>query len=167
MKKLIFLGLIPVFLLLVQLPNVYASGPRHDYDEAYQELSGGPDCWVDGYDAGFSGQYDSKRARECYNLRDQYNRAWGYACRDGGHSLEHCANAINNPVDLGDHEQLDPILKRMCYDDGYEDGQNNPFDQKRNKGCEEYGNNYYKGFISGCIDTENTKETCEREGSER
>jgi len=24
-----------------------------------------------------------------------------------------------------------------CYNDGYDDGQNNPFDQDRNKGCDD------------------------------
>ena len=49
-----------------------------------------------------------------------------------------------------------------CWDDGYEDGQNNPFNQERNKGCNDYQNMYYKGFIAGCESVEgNTKEICE------
>jgi len=41
----------------------YAGGPRLDYDEAYTDVPGAPECWVDGYDAGFAGKYDQDRAK--------------------------------------------------------------------------------------------------------
>jgi len=37
--------------------NVYAGGPRLDYSETYEDVPGAPECWVDGYDAGFAGKY--------------------------------------------------------------------------------------------------------------
>jgi hypothetical protein len=57
-----------------------------------------------------------------------------------------------------------------CSDDGYEDGQNNPFDHERNQECDdldkEFGvevsqSTYYQAFIKGCMDSGNTQEICE------
>lgn len=63
----------------------------------------------------------------------------------------------------------------QCWMDGYDDGQNNPFDQDRHKECifDEVEKNkegkfccngfpYYEGWIYGCMDAGNTQETCER-----
>ncbi len=161
MNKLILLA-IPL-LLMAAVPNVFASGPRADYDEAYQDVPGGSDCWIDGYDAGFSGQYDKDRANECLDLGDQYNRSWGFACRDGGHTEKECSNALNDPVDLGSHEQLQEENRRNCYNDGYEDGLDNPYNQERGEKCGEYSSSYYHGFLAGCQSVEgNTFEICDK-----
>jgi hypothetical protein len=58
MKQLqLLLAIIPL-LMLATISNVYASGPRLDYDERYEDVPGAPGCWVDGYDAGFAQKYD-------------------------------------------------------------------------------------------------------------
>ena len=98
------LAIIPL-LVLATTANVYASGPRLDYPSPGTDEEA--DCWVDGYDAGFLGQYDSDRAKECLEEGgDSYNESWGYACRDGGFNENECNDSINNPVDLGNHDQL-------------------------------------------------------------
>jgi hypothetical protein len=38
------------------------------------------------------------------------------------------------------------------------DGQNHPFDQDKNRKCEFMDNQYYKGFIGGCIDAGNARD---------
>ncbi|MGH9982586.1 MAG: hypothetical protein ACRD8W_01360 [Nitrososphaeraceae archaeon] len=156
------LAIIPL-LIVVTISNVYASGPRLDYDERYVDVPGAPECWVDGYDAGFAGKYDEDRANECADIPgDQYNASWGYGCIDSGLTTQDCDDIKENENDdLGDHEQLKEENTQDCYDDGYEDGQNNPFDQDRNSKCREYGySTYYDGFIAGCEAAGNTKETC-------
>jgi hypothetical protein len=53
----------------------------------------------------------------------------------------------------------------MCYDIGFDDGQNGPFDQTdyANCGATENGDKaYYNGFIEGCMSADNTKEVCEQ-----
>ena len=63
------LAIIPL-LVLATTTDVYAGGPRLDYgDDVTEEAA---DCWVDGYDAGFAGKYDSDRAQ---NVLD------GFICR--------------------------------------------------------------------------------------
>jgi hypothetical protein len=59
-----------------------------------------------------------------------------------------------------------------CWVDGYDDGLENPFDQDRHKECifdvEKSGGlccngkPYYEGFMYGCMDAGNTKETCDK-----
>jgi hypothetical protein len=52
-----------------------------------------------------------------------------------------------------------------CGSDGYNDGQNGPFDQNRYSGCgDEQGGDdaYYDGFIEGCMDADNSREVCEQ-----
>ncbi|MGB7883418.1 MAG: hypothetical protein WBL44_11870, partial [Nitrososphaeraceae archaeon] len=71
MKQLL-LVIIPL-LSVATIANVYASGPRLDYDERYEDVPGAPECWVDGYDAGFAQKYDKDRADECADIPgDQY-----------------------------------------------------------------------------------------------
>ena len=56
----------------------YAGGPRLDYDEAYTHIPGAPECWADGYDAGFAGKYDKDRAGKCNEIEgDRYNADLG------------------------------------------------------------------------------------------
>lgn len=59
----------------------------------------------------------------------------------------------------------------QCWYDGYDDGQENPFDQDRHKECifdeigfkeEDRHKPYYKAFIIGCVYADNDKEICER-----
>ena len=46
-----------------------------------------------------------------------------------------------------------------CHDKGYIDGQNHPFSQGTFDRC---GNDYYQGFLQGCMSVEgNSKDTCE------
>jgi hypothetical protein len=90
LNKTIFFSLI--LLLIIPTAYVYAGGTRGDYDERYEDIPGGPDCWLEGYDAGFTGKYDQSRANECLDLGDQYNRAWKFGCKDAEYTLEECAN---------------------------------------------------------------------------
>lgn len=49
-----------------------------------------------------------------------------------------------------------------CWVDGFDDGLEKPIDQDRNEECEDKGNQYYRGWLAGCVDAGNTRETCER-----
>ncbi|MGA7367784.1 MAG: hypothetical protein WBX01_01555 [Nitrososphaeraceae archaeon] len=55
-----------------------------------------------------------------------------------------------------------------CYELGYNDGQDNGFRVSFYDHCsrsfylEDGENRYYEGFIDGCIDADNSRETCER-----
>jgi hypothetical protein len=52
-----------------------------------------------------------------------------------------------------------------CYDAGYDDGQNNPFNPDTFDHCadEDGGDqSYYDGFIDGCMDADNSREVCEQ-----
>ena len=62
MKQLLLA--IILLLTITTISNAYAGGPRLDYGEAYADIAGASECWVDGYDAGFAGKYDSDRAGE-------------------------------------------------------------------------------------------------------
>ena len=155
-----FLVIIAIFILLVS--NVYASGPRLDYDERYEDVPGAPACWVDGYDAGFAQKYDKDRPDECNDIPgDQYNASWKYGCIDSGLTKIDCNQIKDNPVSL-EHEALQEENRRNCYDDGYEDGKNsNSFNNDRDSGCSEYGSAYEDGFSVGCQSVEgNTNDSC-------
>jgi hypothetical protein len=162
---------IPLFLVVVLVISVsvtgynyavYAGGPRLDWDERYEDTPGAPECWVDGYDAGFSGKYDKDRADECKDIPgDQYNASWGHGCKKARYLPNECDHIKDNPDDMN-HESLKDENRQDCYDDGYEDGRNNPFDHERNSGCDDYGRAYYEGFIDGCVSVEgNTGDVCE------
>lgn len=68
-KHLLMINFVLITTILVLMPmpitisNVNAGGPRLDYDERYDEryedVPGSPECWVNGYDAGFAGEYDA------------------------------------------------------------------------------------------------------------
>jgi hypothetical protein len=161
-RKLVLL--LPTLLLLV-VPNVYASGPRLDYSETYEDVPGAPECWIDGYDAGFAGIYDKDRAQECNDIPgDQYNASWKYGCIDGGLTKQDCDEIKNDSNNESiNHESLQEQNRRDCYDDGYEDGNNsNSFNKDRDSACSEYGNSYEDGFSAGCQSVEgNTIDSCE------
>ncbi|MGE5662118.1 MAG: hypothetical protein ACM3X1_07720 [Ignavibacteriales bacterium] len=160
MNRLIFLT--PLLLLLVLLPSVYAGGPRLDYDQAYQDIEGAPECWRDGYDAGFAGVYDRERARECSEIAgDQYNASWPYGCKDGGYSEYRCENIKKYSNVRIDHKILADANRGKCWTDGFEAGsKNDTYNFDRASGCSEYGSLYRYGFIQGCQDPTPTK-TCE------
>lgn len=63
LNKLIFLGLIPIFMLIV--PNTYAGGAREDWSDKYDDIPGAPECWVDGYDDGQDNPFSQDRHRDC------------------------------------------------------------------------------------------------------
>ena len=105
--------------------------------------------------------YDQGRADECKTpTSDQYNAAWEHACKNAGYMPDECDDFKNNPVDL-EHTGLQEENRRNCYDDGFEDGENNnPFDDDRQNGCTEYYPSYKDGFSAGC-ELENTDDSCE------
>jgi hypothetical protein len=140
---------------------VYASGPRGDSDDRYDHIPGAGDCWKDGYDAGFANKYDRDRVDECNDIPgDQYNASWKYGCADSGLTKPECNDIKEDADDDLNHAALFEENRRNCYEDGFEDGQNNPFDNERDSKCGEFGNTYYNGFIAGCVSVDNTKETC-------
>lgn len=161
MNKLIFLGLIiPVLMLTV--PNVYATGLRHDPgDDATEEEA---ECFINGYDSGFAGKYDKDRAKECIEHSDNYNQMWAYGCEDSLRMEEECGDLINNPVEIEDYEALKAENDRTCYDAGQEDGKaDNPFNNDRDSGCSEFtsiGGSYKGGYQFGC-ETHTTQASCE------
>lgn len=54
--------------------------------------------------------------------------------------------------------------EQSCYDGGFRDGQNKPFENEAHKECGDYGDGadrYYDGFIDGCMSASgNTKDVC-------
>jgi hypothetical protein len=163
MELQLLLTIVPLF-MVATVSNVYASGPRLDYDETYENVPGAPECWVDGYDAGFAQKYDQGRADECADIPgDQYNVSWDYGCIDSGLTEANCNNIKDNPQDIENHEALQEENRRGCYDDGYEDGRNSSsFNKNRDSGCSEYSNSYESGFSAGCQSVEeNTHDSCQ------
>ncbi|MFY9967433.1 MAG: hypothetical protein WBL44_04865 [Nitrososphaeraceae archaeon] len=160
MNKLIYVA-IPI-LLLAAVPNVSATGIRHDSgDDATDEEHG---CHIDGYDSGFAGKYDSDRARECVEHDDNYNQLWAYGCEDSLRTEEECGELINNPVEIEDYEALKTENDRTCYDAGQEDGKaGKPYNKDRASGCDEFGgigDGYRGGYQFGC-ETHTTQASCE------
>lgn len=161
-----FLCLIPiygVFLILLTPYSAYASGPRFDYldDATDQERT----CYRDGYEQGFVGMYDSDRASECYTEgSDEYNKMWNYACLYTGRSESECNDIASNPEDVQETvEELGEKNKQSCFDSGYNDGLDHPYDHQRSKACNDYGSQYYHGFLAGCTAVaNNTEEICKR-----
>jgi hypothetical protein len=108
---------IPIFIVLalvltIPVSTVLASGPRLDSgDDATKEEH---NCWVDGFDSGFAGKYDSDRASECYeNGDDMYNASWDGACESAPRTEEECSEIMNNPVEIEDYEALLQETKRI------------------------------------------------------
>jgi hypothetical protein len=150
--------------MMLLMPDVFGSGARMDWSDHYDDYEGAPECWVDGYDAGFAGKYDEDRANECANIPgDQYNASWGYGCIDSGLTEADCNDIKDNPQDIENHKQLQEENRRACYDDGYEDGRNNnSFNKDRDSGYSEYSSSYESGFSAGCQSVEgNTYDSCQ------
>ena len=52
--------------------------------------------------------------------------------------------------------------KYDCFNTGYQDGQEHPFDRERYEECKAAASSYYHGFINGCMSVEgNTRDICE------
>jgi hypothetical protein len=136
---------------IITIKDAFAGGPRGDYDERYEDIPGAPECWIDGYDAGFAGKYDIDRANECNDIPgDQYNASWNYGCIDSGLTKIDCDNIKDNPVDVGNPKSLKEENRRYCYDDGYKDGKDNTYDHERGYRCSEFGDPYRDGFMAAC-----------------
>jgi hypothetical protein len=71
--------------------------------------------------------------------------------------------------DWSDHYDDYPGAPK-CWQDGYDDGLDNPFDGDRHRECifdvprevSSFNQPYYEAFMHGCRDAGNTEETCER-----
>jgi hypothetical protein len=49
-----------------------------------------------------------------------------------------------------------------CFNVGYRDGRDHPFDHEKYEECKAAASSYYHGFINGCMSVErNTREICE------
>jgi hypothetical protein len=76
--------------------------------------------------------------------------------------------AISPPVPLtmiGTNVDASSGWNDSCYDAGYDDGQNNPFNHGTYDHCadEDRGDQaYYDGFIDGCMAADNSKDICEQ-----
>jgi hypothetical protein len=54
------------------------------------------------------------------------------------------------------------VSPNACYNDGEEAGENGEFSPELYEFCEGYGDEYYEGFIDGCMSVEgNTRQVCE------
>ena len=142
--------------------SVFATGIRGDSAEGAtveEHL-----CWVNGYDSGFAGKYDSDRAKECIEYDDQYNFTWAIGCEDSTRSEKECGELINNPVEIEDYEALKGKNDFTCHDAGREDGKaGKPFNKERDDGCYEFndiGDGYEGGYQWGC-ETHTTPSSCE------
>lgn len=156
MNKLIFLGLFIPVLMLTAIPNVSATGIRHDPgDDATEEES---ECFVNGYDSGFAGKYDKDRAKECIEHSNQYNEMWSVGCEHSLRTESECAELINNPVEIEDYKELKFENDRTCNDAGFEDGKAGTYNEERNRGCYEFGD-YENQFQLGC-ETHTTESSC-------
>lgn len=83
---------------LLTTANLYASGPRLDYDEALADFPRATECWIDSYDAGFGQKYDENEADECNDIPgDQYKASWKYGCIDSRLTKTDCDQIKDNP----------------------------------------------------------------------
>jgi hypothetical protein len=159
---MIKLIIVVLTIITIGIPNVYATGVRHDSgDDATPEET---ECWINGYDSGFAGKYDKDRAKDCIDHSDNYNQMWAMGCEDSTRTEAECGNLINNPVEIDDFEALKSENDRTCYDAGQEDGKaDRPFNEDREDGCYEFegiGDGYTGGYQFGC-ETHSTESSCE------
>jgi hypothetical protein len=89
-----------------------------------------------------------------------------YPCNDGTTATNalNCKDATENNSDNNDNNNDNDNYGGggNCYDSGYDDGQNRPFDIILHSMNERCGDRYYEGFIDGCIDVEgNTLGVCQ------
>ena len=53
-------------------------------------------------------------------------------------------------VNAENPKSLEEENRRTCYDNGYEDGKNNAYDDERWYRCSEFGDPYKDGFMASC-----------------
>jgi hypothetical protein len=149
--------IIATVLLIITPTTAFATGLRGDPgDDATDERA---DCFINGYDSGFAGKYDSDRAKECIEHKDQYNQMWDTGCEDSLRTETECAELINNPVQIEDYEPFYGQNLAFCYRAATEDGRNGTFNEEREDGCYEFGD-YEQQFQVVCK-THTTPSECE------
>jgi hypothetical protein len=65
-----------ISIIAVVIASAFAGGPRHDYDERYEDVPGAPECWTDGFDDGVNDSFDENRDEECKDKGDLYSRGF-------------------------------------------------------------------------------------------
>jgi hypothetical protein len=92
LKLTLSIGLVTVMVVSTNVGTAFASGPRFDWNGEYDVIPGGPQCWIDGYDAGLETSIDLDRVKECeFDVGNPYLDAWMGACEYGaGNSKETC-----------------------------------------------------------------------------
>jgi hypothetical protein len=85
---------------------------------------------------------------------------------DPGEEESHHTSEFNRGYDSGFEtcQGNAPLGQSSCYTEGIEDGRNDPFDQEVYDHCGDTNqeDNYYNGFIDGCMSVEgNTQDVCE------
>jgi hypothetical protein len=171
---------IPIFLLLLT-PYVYARSNDESLYNGDRGRDGTIFCDVQYQEEGTKSHcYDRNDTPDQYcdkYAQDDANKDMSWFCESVCNNYEdvidksaHCDNTVkdDNPTRFSN---TDFQALTDCSNDGYRDGQNNPFDQERNEECEELnektGTNegeestYYLSFIDGCIEAGNTIEICE------
>lgn len=94
-------------LVMNSISNAFASSVRHDSgDDSTQEEH---NCWINGYDSGFTGKYDSDRARECKEHSDNYNQMWAEGCGNAVLTAEECGDLQSYIVYIGNVEYIPPV----------------------------------------------------------
>jgi hypothetical protein len=75
-----------------------------------------------------------------------------------------CYDRNDNPTDYCENYSqsdlqfcLDAAPGVTCGNEGYDDGQDGPFNQETFDKC---GDQYYDAFIEGCVNADNTREIC-------
>jgi hypothetical protein len=92
LKLTLSIGLLIVMVVSTNVSTAFAGGPRFDWNGEYDIIPGGPQCWIDGYDAGLETKIDQDRVKQCeFNVGNPYLDAWMGACEYGaGNSKETC-----------------------------------------------------------------------------
>ena len=145
-KKLIFLGLI-IPVLMLTIPNVYA-GDANPYCDLLSN--------------------EERMDVTCHDRKDYSDTTGLYHCNDGTTRTDwqDCPDVSGYDYSNSNNNNNSDEIASKCWKDGYDDGQDNPFDQDRYEEChfnaEGTDNPYYHAFIFGCKDAGNIEETCER-----
>lgn len=138
LKSLFFVAAAAIVITLV--PNAYA-GEANPYCDLLSD--------------------EERRDVTCHDRKDYSDTTGLYTCNDGSHkeNWEDCPDVSGYDYDNNNNDN--ELANEQCWDDGYDDGQNNPFDQDRygHFNAEGTDNPYYHAL--GCKDAGNTEETCE------
>lgn len=125
----------------------YGEGSEDDNDN-----DNGPNPYCD--------QVGPNHQGPCHDRKDYSDTTGLYHCNDGTQKTDwrDCKDAskVNDNDNDNDNDQ-------NCYDGGYEDGQNGPFNKNTFEDCERGNgdNDYYIGFRLGCTNAGNTIDVCE------